>query len=289
MRRVFVASWAVCSAIAIVSPSRVATAKSAVVLPVPRAMIDDAPRTRVFVERTHVEGDLPVPDRAVVDAALRRGLASSGSTVLPDAERCTTRACRSALERDREGAHKVELSLVAGSRTYVIELRAYRPDESEPYATTTGHCDICGLAELEQLVLARADSLRQRLARDESASTGSAATPRPRREVATSGVKRVFGGVTLGLGLGALAGGIALLAIDGREIASRCGDAERDLDGDCRWIHRTTAGGVAMTVAGVALATAGATLLIFDRRDRDRRYALRATVSPRHASLAIAF
>lgn len=283
-------AWAVLSATAVASMP--ASAKTSAFVPRPRPPLADAPTTRVFVERTHVEGDLPAPDRAVVDAALRRGLASPESTVLPDAEQCTTRACRNDLAHDRESAHRVELRLLAGSRTYDIELRAYRPGASEPYATTTGRCDICGLAELEHLVLARADALRQRLAPDQTAARSNTTTTAPAtpRDVETKPARRILGGAAIGIGLAAFAGGIALLAIDGREIAARCRDTDqRDLDGDCRWVHRTMAGGIAMAVTGVALTSTGATLLIIDRRHRDPRYAVSTTVSPQRLSLAISF
>src|SRR5687768_14048589 len=132
---------------------------------------------RVVIEPAEIEGELPEPDRLAVLNALRRGIASPGYAVLADPTTCTSRECEDTLARQREGAHRVELHLVAGSRTYEIELRAYRPEQRDPYATAVGRCDICGIAELEQLVLSKADALRQRLANDE---------PRPATILVTS-------------------------------------------------------------------------------------------------------
>jgi PEGA domain len=312
--------------------------------PAPRP-VSPAPSMRVIVEPPEVEGDLAEPDRDAVIRALRRGLSSPGYTVLADPSSCTTRSCEDKLALDGEGAHRVELHLVAGSRTYEVELRAYRPDQQDdPYATVTGRCEICGIAELEQLVLTKADALRQRLAADEPSPASILVTSKPagaevhidgrmvgvtpyqaevapgvhqvelvrdgyyaerERVDATRGVRErvhasldalphrpvrsVVGGVALGVGLAALAGGIALLALDGHEIGGRCRDvAQRDLDGDCRWIHRTMTGGIVMTVVGTTLAATGATLLIIDRRNT-RRYALRTTLSPQRIALTVSF
>ncbi|MBC8069651.1 MAG: PEGA domain-containing protein [Deltaproteobacteria bacterium] len=328
------------AALAIVSFPDVGVAAGPAV-PAPRAA--EPKSMRVLIEPAGIEGELPEPDRIAVLRALRRGIASPGYAVLADPASCTTRACEDALAQQRKGAHRVELHVVAGSRTFEIELRAYRPDQRDPYATAVGRCDICGIAELEQLVLSKADALRQRLASDEPRPATILVTSEPsgaqvlidgkavgvtpyegevvpgahqvelarkgyfgehERVDATRGVRErvhasldalprtgrrtIAGGITLGIGLAALAGGITMLALDGREIASRCDASQRDLDGDCRWIHRTMAGGIIMTIAGSALATTGATLLIVDRRN-SKRYALRTTVGPQRIALTLSF
>jgi hypothetical protein len=89
-------------------------------------------------------------------------------------------------------------------------------------------------------------------------------------------------------GRGPLAGGAPMLALHGREIDRRCGPDTRDADGDCQWVHRTRGGGIAMTLAGVALAGTGVTLLLLERR-RPRPSELRAMLSPRHVGLSLSF
>ncbi len=315
--------------------------------------VDDAPRPsapptemRVALEPLDVEGELAAPDRVAILAALRRGLSSPGYTVIGEPERCTNRRCRQAAASEYERVHRIGLRVVAGPRTYEVELRAYRPGQDTAYATASGRCEICGVAELEQLVLSKADAISRRLASGELASASLAVTsvplgadvlldgemvgttpyeaavapgvhrvelmrngyrPASMRVDATGGVRervhavldatdtrsprKVIGVVALGVGVAALAGGVTMLALDGREVGRRCGgDANRDLDGDCRWVHRTLGGGIAMTIGGSVLAATGVTLLVLDRRQaKARRYALSGTIGPQRVGLTLAF
>ncbi|HWB81260.1 MAG TPA: hypothetical protein VG755_40135 [Nannocystaceae bacterium] len=243
----------------------------------------------VVVAPAQIEGDLPELDRAAVQDALERGLAAPGLTLIDGAQACASEPC--------PDAHRVEMNVVAGARTYEIELRAYRPEQPDAFATASGRCDICGLAELEQLVLARADTLRLRLVADSEPvpATAVAPTPAPRPRVRTGDADRskpsprkIAGGVTLGVGIAALVSGAAMVGIDGAEIRSRCSDPTlRDGDGDCRWVHHTLAGGVVMTLVGTGLAATGIALLVIDHRKQ--RHELRATVGPTRVGLTLAF
>ncbi len=101
--------------------------------------------------------------------------------------------------------------------------------------------------------------------------------------------RRIVGWSALGVGLASLAGGATLLALDGREVGRRCrDDAERDADGDCKYVHKTLGGGIALTVAGATLTATGVTLLLVDRK-RHKTYPLRASVSPRRIALSLKF
>ncbi len=74
-----------------------------------------------------------------------------------------------------------------------------------------------------------------------------------------------WGGV--GLGIPAVAAGVVLLVLDGREIRSDCSASDRnqDLGGRCRYIHNTDWSGAVALAAGAALIAIGATLLRVNR------------------------
>lgn len=78
---------------------------------------------------------------------------------------------------------------------------------------------------------------------------------------------RSFGWASLFTGLPVFAAGVGLLAIDGRENQLRCEGRDRDMRGNCRFLHDTAIGGAAALAAGTALITIGAMLLL---RTRDR-------------------
>jgi hypothetical protein len=312
------------------------------------ASTDDA--MRVVVLPPVVDGTLASGDRDALVAAAERGLASESYEVVPssaaaggDVRPCRTPMCRHALAERLEATHVVELHVKAAERDYDVELRVYGPEGGEPFATASGSCNICGLAELEQLVASKSDALRQRLTSREltpayvqvsSVPSGSKVridglevglTPysgevRPgphtievvregyfgetKKVTAARGVRerfhtslspvprhsarRIVGWSALGVGLASLAGGATMLALDGREVGRRCGDAQRDADGDCKYVHKTLGGGIALTVAGATLTATGVTLLLVDRK-RHKTYPLRASVSPRRVALSFKF
>jgi len=64
----------------------------------------------------------------------------------------------------------------------------------------------------------------------------------------------------VGAGLATLAGGAALLAIDGR-----C-NGDVDLDGDCHYLRNTDWGGAGLLALGAGMATAGGVLLVRTRK-----------------------
>jgi hypothetical protein len=69
----------------------------------------------------------------------------------------------------------------------------------------------------------------------------------------------------IGVGTGLLATGVALIAIDGREIERGCNP---DPAGRCEFVHATLAGGITSGVLGVALIGTGIGLAVYQRRDR---------------------
>jgi hypothetical protein len=97
-------------------------------------------------------------------------------------------------------------------------------------------------------------------------------------------VHPAWGWTTLALGVGGLATGIALLAIDGTPHAPSCD--VRDINGRCRRQWNTLGSGAAVTVVSALAVTAGVVLLVVSHR----RKKLRATrVGVDLGGIAIAF
>ena len=168
----------VITAISLAAVSLPAEAKRATAAGATKAAItsnaDDA--MRVAIVPPIVEGELAASDRDALVGAVERGLGSDSYELLStpagariDDKPCKTQVCRQALAQKLDATHLVELHVKAASREYEVELRAYGADDSEPFATAAGACNICGLAELEQMVASKADALRQRLTNRELA------------------------------------------------------------------------------------------------------------------------
>jgi hypothetical protein len=67
-----------------------------------------------------------------------------------------------------------------------------------------------------------------------------------------------LGGASVTAGVLAIAAGVPLLVIDGRDYRQRCNG---DADGDCEFQYETKVGGAVATAVGIALVAAGATVL----------------------------
>jgi len=90
---------------------------------------------------------------------------------------------------------------------------------------------------------------------------------------------RTAGWATMFTGIPVAAAGIALLALDGRQVLSQCSGIDRDPTGNCRFLFDTDWGGAVALAAGAALITAGA-LLLLRTRDRSQSRRPRAFLGP---------
>ena len=81
----------------------------------------------------------------------------------------------------------------------------------------------------------------------------------------------VFGWAPLVAGVGAVASGAALVAIEEREVPSRCEDPENiDMFGTCKWRYSTIEGGAVMIGVGAAAIAAGIAILIVRAKKKKR-------------------
>lgn len=97
-----------------------------------------------------------------------------------------------------------------------------------------------------------------------------------------------LGWSSIALGLGATAGGVALVALDEQPIRSDCAGANVDADGHCKWRYDTLAGGVVLTIAGVAAVVLGAIVVALDRQ-RGKRSRAQTTAWAQGAGFGLRF
>jgi hypothetical protein len=115
------------------------------------------------------------------------------------------------------------------------------------------------------------------------------AEPKPPPDPAIRRSRDMFiaGGVIGVLGLGAVGGGVALLAIDGEPYERDC---QADVQGNCRQLYRTANGGIATIAVGAAGTILGITLVALgaDARRKAKRRKANVRFLPR-SGFALAF
>lgn len=98
----------------------------------------------------------------------------------------------------------------------------------------------------------------------------------------------IGGWVGIGVGVALLTTGIALLAVDEREIKSDCSGANKDAFGTCRYRYNTIAGGAAATVLGLTVAGTGIGFVVWSRPNKGKQQ-LRANLGPTRVALTLRF
>lgn len=96
---------------------------------------------------------------------------------------------------------------------------------------------------------------------------------------------RIAGWSLLGVGAGAVVGGIAMLAADERPVKRDCSGANVDRFGNCAFRWNTAAGGASLLVTGLAAVGSGVALVVIGTR----RGRIELRGSPTRASLTVRF
>ncbi|PRQ04124.1 PEGA domain protein [Enhygromyxa salina] len=93
--------------------------------------------------------------------------------------------------------------------------------------------------------------------------------------------KRPYGWASLGIGIAAVGGGLALTFLHDRPygLGSSCQGANIDLDGDCKFLFNTKWYGVGLGLAGGALVTLGVAVLINTAKNPRKQAKLEAAVN----------
>ncbi|MEZ4382931.1 MAG: PEGA domain-containing protein [Nannocystaceae bacterium] len=199
-----------------------------------------------------------------LSAALRRKL--SAAVDPPPLLRVVAEPAGSVVSVDGEvvGVTPVEVTVAPGEHDVVVQKAGY-------VAHRARLAFLDGVVETIRTDLEPAPRII-----DEAPPEPTPTRPRPRSDGGAS-LSRPLAWTSLGVGAGALAGGVALLILDERPIRSDCTGDNIDAMGNCRWRYNTLGGGIALTVAGVGALTLGALLLVRDRRRRgaeERRVAV---------------
>ena len=96
---------------------------------------------------------------------------------------------------------------------------------------------------------------------------------------------RIAGWSLLGVGAGAVIGGIAMLAVDENPVKRDCSGANVDRFGNCAFRWNTAAGGASLLVTGLAAVGSGVALVVIGTR----RSRIELRGSPTRASLTVRF
>ncbi|MBK8239723.1 MAG: PEGA domain-containing protein [Deltaproteobacteria bacterium] len=96
---------------------------------------------------------------------------------------------------------------------------------------------------------------------------------------------RIAGWSLLGVGAGAVIGGIAMLAVDENPVKRDCSGANVDRFGNCAFRWNTAAGGASLLVTGLAAVGSGVALVVIGTR----RGRIELRGSPTRASLTVRF
>jgi hypothetical protein len=89
----------------------------------------------------------------------------------------------------------------------------------------------------------------------------------------------VLGWTGVGVGAGAIGAGVALIVIHDRPINFDCDGGNKDVDGDCKFIHKTLPGGIVLAAGGAALVGTGIALLVLGKK-RQTKPPVEAMVGP---------
>lgn len=166
-----------------------------------------------------------------------------------------------------------------------IRVRAVDSEDATVRVDVARTCELCGRAELVELASDVAMTAARRLdaeltrAQEDAGiqSQTPAQPPAPRQQPRRALV--LAGAGSTAIGLAALGSGVALLFLHAKPITRDCSGAEIDVEGNCRYLHDTRGGGIALLVIGGAATIAGATILglEFSRPAATVRASLRPT------------
>lgn len=188
------------------------------------------------------------------------------------ARACETQVClqRTALEHGI--THWMRAEITGDDREYHVRVTAGRIGVATPRAESAGDCTICGVDDLAAAVEARTVSVRSELTGEQldrpRTTWRRPMGPEPLRDRGTKSALRPSGIALLALGSASVVGGAVLLGIDGTDVRRRCDTQNLDAQGDCRFVHETQAGGIAMVTGGILAAAGGITLISIDRKRR---------------------
>ncbi|HWB80441.1 MAG TPA: hypothetical protein VG755_36000 [Nannocystaceae bacterium] len=188
------------------------------------------------------------------------------------ARACETQVCLQRTAIANGITHWMRAEITGDDRDYRVRVTAGRIGDSTALAESAGECTICGMDDLAAALEARTVSVRDALTGESVARPRTTwrrpVGPEPLRDRGPKSALRPTGIALLALGSASVVGGAVLLGIDGQDVRRRCDTQNLDAQGDCRFVHETQAGGIAMLTGGIVAAAGGITLISIDRKRR---------------------
>lgn len=235
------------------APASAANGGSGVIIP-PPAIVGDAPE--------HIMGAL--------QQAVRDGLADASIEVAEAPGGCADVTCtaKAVSEGQARAYVSTEVRITGSDYTLVADVL---DGDGKSLARKEGSCEICTYEEaavaLRELVAAAGRELEPAEPVPVPAPVVTPEPESPRKRMTMSPKTTQLVAVTaIGVGVAALAGGIALLVLDDNGVESNCSGVHVDADGDCEQRYDTLGGGIGLTVAGVVVAGGGVGLLLWSRK-----------------------
>jgi hypothetical protein len=119
---------------------------------------------KVLLLPLEAEGLLPA-DRDALEHRLRPAFEHPEiellSPALPELESCSDEPCLRSLAREHGASHVVRAQVLADGRDYIAQLEVMNLDRELPASTIDASCQICGLAEFDDRLAARAVAARE--------------------------------------------------------------------------------------------------------------------------------
>ncbi len=283
------------------------------------------------------EGEITDADRGALTGKLVDGLQrGSFDVVLPDAvvaadpsaKDCAAQSCYTGIASATGATHVVQARVGIVDRDYTLRVELIDGKSGAVVASSDDACEICGVAEVQDMIASAAATLNTKL---EALASGPATlnlTANPvgavvamdgevvgvapltempvipgdhvlrisnegyitiEREVTfVEGVSetldftleqvpsrlpsRRWGWASLGVGIGALGGGIAMIYLHDKPHNLECSaaNATQDANGNCKYLWDTKWQGAAASIAGAALLTLGVAILV-DSSKREKK------------------
>ncbi len=230
--------------------------------------------SRVVVLPADVSGDAPATVATTFKDAAAAGVSAAGAETVAAPDGCTNDNC--AREAAGPQGYVLSASIEVKGSDYAISTRLVDAggnlvdEQSEP-------CEICTYEEAGEALQAMVNKAVSPVAEAAGPPApppppGDAPPPPPDATPADSkkgGMSsKTLGGLgfaALGVGIGALAGGVALLVLNERPVKSQCEGAQVDADGDCELRYNTLGGGAGLAIGGAVGIGVGVGLLLLRR------------------------
>lgn len=239
----------------------------------------------VLVPPPTMEGEAAEHIVGALQQGVRDGLTDAGTEVAEAPEGCADDTCmaQAVTEGKAQAYVHTEVRITGSDYALVADVQ---DGEGKSLARKEGSCEICTYEEaavaLRELVAATAKELGPP---PDEAVPAPVVEPdpsnEPRKRMSMSPkTTQIIAFTAIGVGVAALAGGIALLVIDDNPVKGNCAGANMDADGDCAFRYDTLGGGIGLTVAGVVVAGGGVGLYLWGRKQGKAEPAAEVSLVP---------